>query len=1036
MLVAFNLTRWDFPLVFIVSIMLPKSNLLSLVHNRAIAAVQRLEGLIWLPVLELRCEATPAGPELRPYVEATRLPLSPVERGTFWGRLFDQRWYRLEVPEGEAGHEPLWLNFEEQSEATLYIAGEAYFGFDVAHKYCRLPRGTSELWLESNCIQSAIWHPNQRPMLRHGAYHEGARLVRRDEAAWQGYHDLNCLVELMLDLRRRENPTLAEKPAIFGLQDRLESVPPYYRRLLRLLDQALDALDGEGVPAMRAILGDAYAELRMDKTFARCVATGHAHIDLVWLWPERMGELKAVHTFSTANRLMDDYPEFRFAYSQPASYEAVARREPRLFERVKERMRSGQWEATGAMYVESDTMMACGEALARSLEIGQAGFVELRGEPSPLVWLPDVFGYSACLPQIMRLTGVDYFFTTKMTWNAINRFPHSSFVWRGHDGSEVLAHVSQDIGYVCTMNVGEIKKGAYGHQQADRHEEFLMPTGHGDGGGGPTAEMCERARRLSALPTMPEIGWDHPEAFFQRLEGKRDALPVHQGECYLEYHRGTFTTHRAVKESFRALERSLQVGEAVAARLGRGLDLEHAWKRLIFSQFHDYIPGSSVWDVYEEGVPEARALVEAVVRSAVSALEAEAGDSACLFNPHGRSVRHALADGGLIELPPLSGVAIAEAKRRDSQPVSIKDKTVSNGLVTFSLDDSGHLTGLGWPEGAARIGPYFGALITYPDHAAAFDAWDIDRHVLALGTTCLEAATVTELRGGARAGFEVSRKIGQNSHARVRFLLEAGSPELQVEVDLDWREAEHLVKLYLPTGYKARNARFGAPFGSVLRAQLEEGPVAEAAWEVPYSRYLAVFEEGERSGLCVLSESNYGACVRDGAIGLSLVRSPKVTGREGHGSVWPAHLTRLENPPVHADLGSHQMRFVLGYYAADLPLERQPASLADVCFTSPLPYTGTPVSAPFEIAENSGNVVPAWVKPLANGAWLVRWHEVAGASGSIRLSCAQGWRAGVGEFNGECHQEPKTSLLVEHSPYQIRTVIFQRDPESASDRRG
>lgn len=1006
--------------------MLPKSHLLTLVHNRAVAAVQRLQGRIWQPaqpVSELNCRATEAGPELIGYEAAVCRPLSPVERGSFWGRLFDQRWYQLQLPEAGADAAPRWLHFEEQSEATLYIDGEAYFGFDVAHKYCRLPEGVTELWIESNCIQSAIWHPNQKPMGRQGAYHEGARLVQRNEAAWAGYHDLHCLVELMLDLRRREDPTLAQKPAMFGLQDGLESVPPYYRRLLRLLDGALDALDAEGIPAMRTSLAEAYAELRVDKTFARCVATGHAHIDLVWLWPERMGELKAVHTFSTANRLMEDYPEFRFAYSQPASYEAVARREPRLFERIKERMRSGQWEATGAMYVESDTMLACGEALARSLEIGQAGFTELRGAPSPLVWLPDVFGYSACLPQIMRLTGVDYFFTTKMTWNAINRFPYSSFVWRGHDGSEVLAHVSQDIGYVCTMNVGEIKKGMYGHQQADLHEEFLMPTGHGDGGGGPTAEMCERARRLSALPTMPEIGWDHPESFFQRLNTHRAELPVHKGECYLEYHRGTFTTHRAVKDSFRALERALQSAEAVSARLGQPLDLEHAWRRLIFSQFHDYIPGSSVWDVYAEGVPEAHALTAAVLESAGAALTAESAGADCLFNPHARVIRHALADGDCIELPPLSGVAVAEADRLQVPAVTIEQRTVRNGHVSFSLDEAGHFEELIWPEGAARIGEHFGALITYPDHAAAFDAWDIDRHVLALGTTCLEPATITEVRKGARAGLEVSRKIGAGSHARLRFLLEAGCPELHIEVDLDWHESEHLVKLYLPTEYKARNARYGAPYGSVLRAQVPEGPVAEAAWEVPYSRYLAVFEEGERKGLCVVSKSNYGVCVRSGAIGLSLVRSPKVTGREGHGAVWPAHLTRLENSPVYTDQGSHQMRFTLGYYASDLPLERQPASLADACFTAPLAYRGTAMTAPFTIAESSGNCVPAWVKPLSGGQWLVRWHEVAGATGSIYLACTPGWRAGIATFSGQCDHS-KADLSVKLSPYQIVTVVF------------
>ncbi|MGF1678097.1 MAG: alpha-mannosidase [Candidatus Methylacidiphilales bacterium] len=1005
--------------------MLPTHNLLTLVHNRAQKALRRVEQAIWEPVCELDAYASPALPLQRSWHQALEEPLTPVGCGTFWGKLFDQRWLKVELPPVEG---QVWLHFDEQSESTLYINGQPYFGLDLAHRYCRLPENVQTLWIECNCLQSAIWHRSQRPMQRHGAYFESASLVRRNELAWQAFYDLQCLVELMLDLRRREDPKMELTPSMCGTQDRLESYPPAYRRLLRLLSNAVDALDQKGLGTMCEELSKAYHELKGCKSFSRCIATGHAHIDLVWLWPERIGELKAVHTFATANRLMDEYPEYRFAYSQPASYEAVSRREPGLFRAVQQRIASGQWQATGAMYVESDTMLACGEALARSFEIGQEGFIALRGSASPLCWLPDVFGYSACLPQIMKLTGVDFFFTTKLTWNAVNRFPYSSFVWRGHDGSEVLAHVSQDIGYVTSMRVVEVKKAMYGNQQADLHDEFLLATGYGDGGGGPTAGMCERARRLSSLPGMPEIAWDHPEAFFQRLQSKRSQLPVHQGECYIEAHRGTFTTHQEVKATFRALERALQCAEAVAARTGCHLELEPIWKRVIFFQFHDYIPGSSVWDVYEEGISEARRLaMEADAMAAKALNDAANGTAPCLFNPHARTVRTLLSDGsGLVDLPPLSGVELASSPRIAAPAVEVQPRRISNGLVDLSLDEKGCVESLHWPEGAARIHSPFGALEIYPDQAAEFDAWEIDRHVLSLGTLCLDTPEIKEYREpSGRAGLSVSRRIGRESHAEIRFLLQPGSAECIVDVTIDWRETEHLAKLIFPTAYRARHARFGAPFGSVLRAQTPEGLSSEMVWEVPYSRYLAVFEEGESEGLCVVSESNYGATVRDGVIGLSLVRSPKVTGQEHHAAGWPGHLSRLDNPPVFSDLGKQTMRFVLGHYRAQHPTERQPASMADVWFTPALPYEGSTLSAPFLRIDGLESIVPAWVKPLREGGWLVRWHEVAGKSGSLRLAISDGWQAGTASFAGQWEAAPASEVLeVPFDPYQIQTLAF------------
>lgn len=1007
--------------------MLPRHHLPQLIPNRIQSALVRLEDAIWHDVRPLAVEATETSGTLLSCAEAQKLPLHPVEPCSFWGRLFHQRWYRAELPSSGAAR---WLNWRSQSEDTVYVDGIPYSGLDVAHKFCRLPDGASEVWIESNCIQSAIWHPEAAPMDARGAYFEGAFLCQRNEDAWQAYFDLKCLMDLAIDRRTRENRHVSTTLLPFGQQPVIDRYTPVFRRMLRIMDEAVDALDVHGTAALREVLAEGYGELRSEKSFMRCVLTGHAHIDLVWLWPERLGELKAVHTFSTVNRLMEDYPEFRFAYSQPASYAAVARRAPALYDKVLERMRSGQWQATGAMYVESDTLLACGEALSRSFLLGQRGFVAIAGRPSTLAWLPDAFGYSACLPQIMAQTGVKYFYTTKMTWNTINPFPHSSFIWKSN-GHEVMAHITRDVGYNTFAQVNEIKLCVNAHQQGDIHSECLLPTGYGDGGGGPTAEICERARRLGQLPGMPDLAWDQPEQFFERMEPLRRSLPVHQGECYLEYHRGTYTTHGRIKSAFRGLEKVLQISEALTCALGRDWDRTHPWQRLVFAQFHDYIPGSSVWDVYAEGGPELEALADAENVKISQALQSPEG-SPCLFNPHAVEIPKWVTgpDGPRrILLPPLAGTSIAKAKSLEVPPiVSLSGQTASNGRTSFRITDEGLLEDLVLDGYSVPLSGPLGGLVLYPDHASNFEAWDIDRHVLALGEPCLEPATITRVEEEAfRAGFSVERKIGRQSSATVTFLLEAGCPLVHITVSMDWREPLSLLKIIFPTRFAAPHARFGSPFGSVQRPQTSTGLVAEAMWEVPFSRHLAVFDEGEEAGLFVVTESKYGASVRDGVVGLSLVRSPRVTGRDAaHRGVWPRHLSDLGELPEFSDLHAHVIPLALGFYRRGLERAETPASLAETLFTKPVPYSGREFSSPLKSITGGNSLVPCWAKPLDPSTWILRLHEVLGYRGTVRIAAEPGWSLEKTDL-GEMPHEPLADGILAFSPQEVLSVLFRRN---------
>jgi alpha-mannosidase len=307
---------------------------LQFVPNRVDAALRRLHDTCWIQRTALTVTATRATPEHRSLAAAKRDRRSQVKPGSAWGRLYDQRWFHVVLPPAARSAGPRYLEWRDQGEATLLVNDCPYYGFDVAHRRVALPPGVGEVWIEGYCCQSAIWHPEATGLSAEGSVFSGAYLVHRDDAIWETQHDLRALFDLMMALRAKQIPAPPAELPRFGQQPSVDQATPLYRKVLHALDQAIDAFDRDGVPALRRALVAARRELKDSRSLVRAVLTGHAHIDLVWLWPERMGEAKAVHTFATMDRLIALYPEFRFAYSQPASYRAVARRAPELADRI------------------------------------------------------------------------------------------------------------------------------------------------------------------------------------------------------------------------------------------------------------------------------------------------------------------------------------------------------------------------------------------------------------------------------------------------------------------------------------------------------------------------------------------------------------------------------------------------------------------------------------------------------------------------------------------------------------------------------
>ncbi|MBN1492153.1 MAG: alpha-mannosidase, partial [Phycisphaerae bacterium] len=594
------------------------------------------------------------------------------------------------------------------------------------------------------------------------------------------------------------------------------------------------------LPAAQAAFDKAMTKVPPAGDVPAIVLVGHAHIDLAWLWPFAVAQHKCVRTFGTQVRLLEQYPDWVFQQSSAQAYAWIERSAPDLFEQIRQHVAAGRWEADGATWVEMDTNLVGGESLVRQFVYGKRYFREKFGTDSRMLWLPDVFGYSAALPQIMRLAGVDGFVTQKLNWNQTNRFPHHTFRWRGLDGTETLSHFPVGTYNAMTTDapIAEIKDSWDRYEQKAELLDPVLPFGWGDGGGGPTEKMIEMARRLAASPVagMPKVRLEKAGDVLRRLLPHVDRLPVWDGELYLEYHRGTYTSQAWLKRANRKNEvrlHNLEWLAAVARPHGFTLDkarIDQVWQDLLLMQFHDVLPGSSVGEVYDE-VREMQGRVaseaDAMCANATALLCLKIDTSACsepvvLFNTLAWSRREPvqLPDGTWRDdiTVPASGWAVVDAAKpvtssaESSLTFSQDGRTLGNRYWRLQLDAQGRLMELYDRINDRQVLPV-GAIANewqvFEDRPLDFDAWDIDayyqEHPL-LAPTC-ERVEVVE-RGPVRVAVELTWRMplihrGPQSTIVQRIALYANDPRIDFETKADWHDHHQLLKVAFPVDIRA-----------------------------------------------------------------------------------------------------------------------------------------------------------------------------------------------------------------------------------------
>lgn len=654
------------------------------------------------------------------------------------------------------------------------------------------------------------------------------------------------------------------------------------------------------------VLEDGLSELRERYGKGGVVyAMGHAHIDAAWLWPRSETIEKVLRTFSSVVSLAKEY-SFTFVQSSAQYYEWVEERDEKLFKEVKRLVEEGRWIIVGGMWVESDTQLVDGESLARQFLYGQRYFLRKFGRLARIGWIPDSFGFSGNLPQLMAKSGIEVFVTHKVMWNDTNEFPYHAFTWRGIDGTEIPVQVLI-TSYSEPMTPSSVYRYWRLYRQKSVAPFTIYSYGFGDGGGGPTREMLEYLELNSSLPGLPEVKSLCEDEYLERLREAPRSLPLWSGELYVEIHRGTYTTNVAVKSAMAEAEKSLFVAEALASiasivssyRVDKER-LDRLWKLTLFNQFHDIIPGSSIKEVYDNAmedlktvIEESRRVVEEAVKSLVvggvgrSLVVASAipwSFRAVVEAPRGLGVpanvecqEHGDRIYIYVEAPPMGvrGLLLASSQCRAEGGVEVVEGVggveLRNSLVSIVVDDSGDIASLRLADGLEILREP-AKLMAHMDKPGIFDAWDITEEFLHQGVELklLEKPRVA-VKGPLVSCVEVSKGF-EGSKVIQQICLYKNSPVVEVKARLAWRNKGVLLKHWFRTTVNAVKAWYDIPFGVVERPTIVESSWDRAKFEVPAVRW-ADISDGEK-GLAIIAPSRHGYSARDGDIGLSLIRSP------------------------------------------------------------------------------------------------------------------------------------------------------------------
>lgn len=984
--------------------------------------------------------------------EAKKGEFREVSKGFQYGPAYRTVWFRVSgrVPKSAAG-QSIGAILEVGAERTVWRSNSPWRGVDGPHDICPLLEVAGgnekiELYIQAYTRNPECRvHGRELPRQELVETVDRAELVSIDQELKALYYDCAFAQDLM---------------------KALDESDPSHATLMRALNEVCNryrADQRDTIGRCRKLVRDALLSLNGEISH-RIFPVGHAHLDTAWLWPIEITKKKMAHTTATQLQLMKEYPEYVFAHSQASQYEWLEKEYPTLFKRVKEAVKRGQWEAVGSMWVEADCNLTGAESLVRQFLYGRRYFREKLGVTTDDMFLPDVFGYSAALPQILDKFGIKYFLTQKISWNQINRFPHNTFWWQGIDGTKLWSHFPPADTYIGDCSPTQMLQSVKNHRDHARSDASLYLFGWGDGGGGPTEKHLEFLRRARTASNMPDVMQGKKALdFYSEAHAKSRDLATWVGELYLEYHRGTYTSQARNKMHNRYCEFLLRDAEMLAcfrSDFMRGYpkaDLEAAWKLVLLNQFHDIIPGSSVNEVYKDSevdYAKVREIGEQVVTESLvkigSGLDrSEMTRPVALYQNAtiggmGRipwssedvpqsliccdehlpvQLVEAFGERDLVFQTPSCAIGSVAVADLSDQPVTSRtrlrasnnQRRLENGSLSIRFDGNGNITSIeSLEDGTEFVAP--GKLANmfqlFEDKPIFWSAWDIDPYAFETGTDLVRSDRFEIVeRGPVRVAAEIEKTFG-NSRIRQRIVLGA-APIIFFETEIDWREEDKLLKVAFPVNIHSPRATYEIQFGNVERPTHFNTSWDVARFEVCAQKWVDL-SEGDH-GVALLNDGKYGHDIHGNVMRLSLLKAPKA-------------------PDPECDMGVHRFTYALMPHFG--PYNYAGVVAAAYALNAPLrhaflkPGSGEQGNLPPFLACDDRNLVIESVKKAEDGqAIIVRLYECHGARGSAEVFCARpfksAWLCDL-EENPDLELETTDGLVpLDYRPFEIITLRLE-----------
>lgn len=999
------------------------------------ALLARISAAVYPAVADLAITAWRT-PEPVPYAQRTRGEQIELQAGTRWAdRLFDCAWMRFRGTIPSHSTRPLALRIDVNGELCLVDShGTPVRGLTCVHSVFDRSLGTPAKTIYR--LPPALARPGEFEIWADAGFND-----LFGSAQGEGRIAFAQLVECRDDVRA----LLYDVEVVSELSTVLPPEEPLAQAMATALQQIeaeLEEFSAENVVAAREHLAT-FLRAESTESRLRVSAIGHAHLDLAWLWPIRETIRKGARTFATALYNARQYPEYSFGVSQPQLFAWMHEHHPALFAEIKAAVASHRIELLGTMWVEPDCNLPSGESLVRQILHGERYFREEFGHVPRFCWQPDVFGYNAQLPQILKKSGHEFFMTQKLSWNLVNKFPHHSFVWEGIDGSSVLAHMLPEETYNGPAAPRSLAKIAGNYAQRDVSDQALMVYGIGDGGGGPDAEHLERLRRERSLAGLPSVQLRPVAEFFERWAVDAAKFPRWKGELYLERHQGTFTTQAAVKKFNRQAEillREVELASVLCQQLPTkptiAARLDAIWKEVLLYQFHDILPGSSIKRVYDEVAPRYRALLRELEEIAATlwaslAEQITSVSGSIAFNPlpWPRTEWLKVQDQWHhVQVPSVGWTSLAPSAATGIPTcTSTKDRLENDQLrVVFTPD--GLIASIQRKASGREFvaqGEVANALCVYVDKG---DAWDFPSDYREQPTRTPSLVSSTPFQDGPKAGVIQRWRCG-NSTLQQRISITAGSPQLEFETTVAWQESEAMLRVNFPVAVTSDTARYEIPYGRVRRSTRNDTSWEKAQIEVPAHQWVDLSESSH--GVALLNDCKYGFRIKGHTIEMNLIRSvphpgtPLINKDDRSAAARATHYT---------DQGEHVFRYAL--WPHEGALSEGHLTEAARQFNTPLRITAGPrrngalPATASALTFDSGSLDLAAMKPAEAGTgWVVRLVNTEEreftASVRPRITPTQASSCDLCERNGQSLEvAPDGSIALRFAPFEVKTLRF------------